>query len=195
VWRVLSRCRKIEAVSNPSIPAILTSRTITAKSPSWSRHFRAARPEPAFTRLYSGLSSVASTASRFSGWSSTNRIFTFGLFFTPESPRHAPGSVKPDPQQRKQLFAVHRFGQVIRCAGFETFFAVALHGLGGEGQDGQRPQRVDVPDRRDGVVAVHAWHHDVHQHHVDAGGPFEKLDRFPSVLRRIHFHVVTLEHC
>ncbi len=48
--------------------------------------------------------------------------------------------MQPNAQKRNELVGVHRFGDVIGGAGLKAFFAVALHGLGGEREDGQRPE-------------------------------------------------------
>ena len=71
--RVRSRSLISSAVSKPSSPGIWTSSRITAKS-SWRRWRSASSPE--FARTSSGPSGsrIASSASRFSGRSSTSRM-------------------------------------------------------------------------------------------------------------------------
>ena len=41
----------------------------------------------------------------------------------------------------QQLVGVHRLGDVVRRAGFQTLLAVALHRLGRQREDRQRPER------------------------------------------------------
>src|SRR5438128_1867413 len=71
-----SRSRIKAAVSKPSMPGILTSIKITAKSLS-SRQRRHSNPERARTTFCPRLASVASSASKLFGWSSTSKMLTF----------------------------------------------------------------------------------------------------------------------
>jgi hypothetical protein len=72
VVRLRSRPRMNLAVSKPSMPGIWTSSRTTAKSSS-SSALSASSPEPAARRWTCRGSSTASSASRFSGRSSTSR--------------------------------------------------------------------------------------------------------------------------
>ena len=46
---------------------------------------------------------------------------------------------EPDTQERQQFVGVHGLGDIVRCAGFEAFFAVAFHCLGRKSEDRQVP--------------------------------------------------------
>src|SRR6185437_13249674 len=75
-------------------------------------------------------------------------------------------AAQPDADHRVELVEVHRLGEVVVCAGRETLLAIAAHGLGSECDDrqlGMARLRADLADR---LVAVHARHHDVHQHQL-----------------------------
>ena len=80
-------------------------------------------------------SSMTSSASRFRGSSSTIRILDV-------VGRHGSASaVQPHAQQRQQLVGVHRLGDVVRRPGLQALLAIALHRLGGQRQNRQRPKR------------------------------------------------------
>src|SRR5260370_24733529 len=70
-----SRERIVAAVSKPSIPGSCTSSRITAKS-SLSRRRRASSPELALINVSPKPARTASSATKFSGRSSTRRILT-----------------------------------------------------------------------------------------------------------------------
>src|ERR1700730_17355629 len=72
-----SRSRIKVAVSKPSMPGILTSIKIAAKSLS-SRQRRHSNPERALTIFCPRFASVASSATKLLGWSSTSKTLTFG---------------------------------------------------------------------------------------------------------------------
>ena len=61
------------------------------------------------------------------------------------------------------------FGEVVVAAGRQAFFAVADHGMGGQGHDRPLPAVLAEPPR--GFVAVHSRHLDVHENQV-VGPPF-----------------------
>ena len=54
--------------------------------------------------------------------------------------------------------------------------------LRGDGDDRERREPLDRPDRADGLVAVHDRHHDVHQDDVDVRHPLEGRERFGAAL-------------
>ena len=104
------------------------------------------------TRSCPSGSRIASSASRFAGWSSTSRMLagrvdagrlrgdlrsrSFIAGTRPSSARS--GGSRPQPDQLEQLGRVHRLGQVVGRAGLEALLAVVLQRLGGDGDDRQR---------------------------------------------------------
>ena len=78
------------------------------------------------------------------------------------------------------MFGVHRLGQILRCACFETLLAVALHRFRGERDDGQAAELRVLPDDLHGFVAVHLGHHDVHQDDGEVGGGLDGRDGFAA---------------
>src|SRR5215470_3158632 len=73
---VFSRALIISAVSNPSMSGMCASSRISANS-SFKSSFRASLPEPALTRFWPSPPRIASSATRFSGWSSTIKMPAF----------------------------------------------------------------------------------------------------------------------
>src|SRR5688572_17401261 len=61
---------------------------------------------------------------------------------------------QPDPEQRQELLQVDRFRDVIRRAGLDALLAVALHRLGGDGDDRELAEFLEAADDPHGVVAV-----------------------------------------
>src|SRR5665213_801536 len=159
VCRLRSRRRISFAVSKPFIPGIITSRRMTEKSILISC-LKASSPECAFTRFCPRLSRTASSASRLAGSSSTKRILTGSSY----PPIVSLLSIQPGSHQGQQLLRVHRLGDVVRGPGLDAFFPIALHGFGGQGNDGDELENLFPPDGLHGVVTVHFGHHDVHQH-------------------------------
>ena len=53
-------------------------------------------------------------------------------------------AVQPDAEHRGELLAADRLGQVVRRPGLEALLAVALHRLGRQRDDRQRPERLDA---------------------------------------------------
>src|SRR5256885_6439699 len=101
------------------------------------------------------------------GWSSTSSMLTFSLSSMPlASPGSLTLAVQPRPYQRQQLLGVHRLGDVVRSPRFQALLAVALHGLGGEGDDRQQPELMLAADAAHGLVAVHFRHHDRSEEHT-----------------------------
>src|SRR5207249_924944 len=96
---VRRRCLISPAVSNPSSPGIWTSRRI------------------------------ASSATRFCGWSSTSRMLTRSGSVTGLLPGQPPA------HEGQELAAVDRLGDVVGRAGCEALLAVALHRLGCQRDD------------------------------------------------------------
>ena len=77
--------------------------------------------------------------------SSTRRMLTFGSVCTGGPPGAAtasgsgsPRAVEPDTQERPELLALHRLGDVVGRPGVEALPAIVLHGLGRQGDDRQR---------------------------------------------------------
>src|SRR4051812_42989637 len=136
----------MRASSKPLTPGILMSRTMTATSCSRSRR-RARSESSARSRRYPGSPRIASRASRFRGSSSTSRMSIGGGIV------HL--AVEPDPQQRQELLGVDRLGDVARATRLEALLPIALHRLGGEGNDRQRAQRGIRADLTHRLVAVH----------------------------------------
>src|SRR5689334_22771507 len=124
-----ARRRIIAAVSKPSMPGMRTSSRITAKS-RWRSSRSAALPELALTISVGSSRRMDSSAISFSGLSSTIRtLASSGIA------RSSP--VQPDPQQREQLLGVDRLRDVVGGARLDALLAVALHRLGGDGDDRQ----------------------------------------------------------
>src|SRR5437870_1974394 len=184
-WLLL-RWRMRLAVSKPSIPGMFTSSRMTANS--WFRTWRSAsRPEYARTMVCPRSSSTASSASSFSGRSSTRRMETL------PSVSGIPLPIQPNPQHRQELLRVDWLADVIARPRLDALFPVALHGLGGEGDDRELAELAQLADRPHGVVPVHVRHHDVHQDGVDVRRVLERLDGAAAGLRRQNLHVVRLE--
>src|SRR5882724_9857669 len=115
------------ANSKPPMPGILMSSTMAA---TWCSSKRRSAPSASCERRrrYPGLERITSSASRLRASSSTRRMSMIDVILT----------IGPYAEQREQLVGVDRFGDVVGGAGLQTFLAVALHRLGGEGQDGKR---------------------------------------------------------
>src|SRR5262245_63233318 len=165
VYRERSRWRIRVAVSNPSMSGMRTSSKISAKSRR-KRQRRASAPDLAVTISRPGPASSASMAMSDFTSSSTMRMLAMESLLMSRSGAFLLAE-EPDAQQRKQLIGVHRLGNIIRCAGFETFLAVAFHGFCRQGEYRQEPVQAVTPDFADGFIAVHLRHHDVHQHSID----------------------------
>src|SRR6187397_2911267 len=95
-------------------------------------------------------SRTTSSASSFSGLSSTSRILTLESSIAVGAIRVSPCvhcrkgrhkcrpynlPIEPHPQQRQKLLGIHRLGDVVARAGFDALLAVALHRLGGQRDD------------------------------------------------------------
>ncbi len=50
-------------------------------------------------------------------------------------------AMQPHPQRGQELFGIDRLGEIIRRAGLQAFLAIALHRLGGQGDDRQAAKR------------------------------------------------------
>src|SRR5690606_5956822 len=161
---------------------MLTSRSTTANS-RWSSSRSASAPELTMTRFCPSSSSTTWNASSLSGRSSTTRMLTLssmpingvrstfpGLeameICTCPGFRDKRSSVQPSPEHGEQVHDVDRLGEVVPGAGFDALLAVALHRLGGDGDDGQVLALGEPADLLHGLDAVHLGHHDVHQHDV-----------------------------
>src|ERR1700694_3776892 len=136
---------------------------MAAKSSS-SRKRQASIPDRARTSSSPKPSSAASSETRFSGVSSTRRIFTLswiscsfcmtvavlirllsgGSAFRPNSsilhPRYCHvgnfvAAVDPHPQHREELLEIHWLGDVVRSPRFNAFSAIPFHGFGCQRDD------------------------------------------------------------
>src|SRR5262249_10137520 len=136
---------------------------------------------------------AASNETRFSGVSSTSRIFVrcsatgsdscwmlkAGAVIT--SPRgqrvsQFPFPGDPNPENGKELFEIDWFGDVVRSSRLNTLGAIPLHRLGRNRNDRQRSELRDIAYRPHGLIPVHLRHHDIHQNTVDARGVHEQID-------------------
>src|SRR5579864_764808 len=77
------------------------------------------------------------------------------------------GLTEPAFHAVEELLDVDRLGDVVGCAGVDALLPVALHGPGGDGDDGQPGVLGHAADGAGGLVAVHPRHHHVHQDEVD----------------------------
>src|SRR5687768_4050115 len=145
------------AVSKPSMPGIFTSSSTTANSCFISAS-SASRPEFTATRLCPSGSRMARYVSSRAGWSSTSRMFAaswpWGIGAGSLLILFAFSGLQPHANQRQQLVGVDGFGDVIGCAGLQALLAVALHGLGGQRDDGQQPECRNFTDAPHGLVAI-----------------------------------------
>src|ERR1051325_3663130 len=110
------------AVSRPSMSGMVTSRRITA-NPRCRISFSASDPERTITRFWSSSSRIVRKTSSFSGRSSTIRMLVL--------------SMQPPSQDGEQVLAIDRLRQVVPRSGGDALLAVALHRLGGDGDDRQ----------------------------------------------------------
>src|SRR5581483_1021939 len=69
-----------------------------------------------------------------------------------------------------------------------------LHGLGGESDDGQAPQRSVLTNDLHGFVAIHLRHHDVHEHNGKVGGGFDGGDGLASGTGGEDGHATTFQN-
>src|SRR5580704_15021000 len=120
-----------------------TSSRMAAKS-SFSRWRSASLPDCAMTRSSPRPASAASRETRFSGVSSTRRIFirlsaagsgslyiacAADIFYLTRGSHRSGGLMaahQSDPEHREELIQVDRLGDVIRSAGLDALGAVAL---------------------------------------------------------------------
>ena len=102
--------------------------------------------------------------------------------------------MQPHPQRRHQLLNVYRLRQIVGGARFEAFLTIAFHGLGGQRQNRQPPIGRIRANRLNGFIAIHARHHDVHQHDRDVAARAQHGDRLAAGRGREHFHAAPLEH-
>ena len=64
--------------------------------------------------------------------------------------------MQPHPQGCDELIGIHGFREIIRRAGLEALFPVALHGLGRQGDDRQPSQIWPRPNGLDDLINVGA---------------------------------------
>src|SRR5208283_296545 len=149
-----------------------TSISTTAAS-FLSRNSNASRADDALIRFSPNSRRISSLASSFAGWSSTNKTLTLSVM--------GQGlAMEPHPQRGEELFGVDRLGEIVRGAGFEAFLAIALHGLGGQGNDRQTAVGRVAADVLDRLVTVHFRHHDVHQHDRQFRRLLDERDRLAA---------------
>ena len=201
VCRVRSRCRIRSATSKPSMPGIWTSIRISAKSsveqPA-QRLDAGAGPDEVLAQLAQRRLQDEEVVRRVVDHEDVD--FRLGLHGLVSGRAGASGcsaysrAVEPDAQERPELLALHRLGDVVGCAGVEALPAIVLHGLGGQGDDRQLAELRQLADRPRRLVAVHLRHHDVHQDDVDVRRPAEDVQRLPAVLGREHVHPPVLQH-
>src|SRR4029434_2874779 len=121
--------------------------------PGCSRCRSSPRPESTGTMFSPSSASTDSTAIRCAGASSTIRMSTRSHaagFEAPPTPSKvligsarrivSPLANQPRPQHRDELLGVDRLGQIIPRPGLDTLLTIALHGLGGNRGDPDRPQ-------------------------------------------------------
>ena len=77
---------------------------------------------------------------------------------------------------------VERLGNVVAHAGFDHLVAVAGHGIGGHGDDGDLRQGQVLANLAGGGVAVHDRHLAVHQHAIKAIVPGQNVQRLLAVV-------------
>src|SRR5215510_410157 len=128
------------AVSRPSMSGMLTSSRITANS-RCRLSVSASDPERTITRFCSSSSRIVRKTSSFSGRSSTIRMLVL--------------SMQPPSQDREEVPAVDRLRKVVPGPGGDALLAVALHGLGRDGDDRQLAALRQLLDLLDGGDAVH----------------------------------------
>src|SRR2546422_4693606 len=194
------RPRISAAVSRPSSPGMLTSSRITAKS-CCSTRFNACSPEAATTRFWPRSSRIARNTTCLSGLSSTMRMsarsFTMCLvkcrIGESNGAFRSASASEPRPQHADQELGVDRLGEVIPGACFHALFAVALHGLRRDGNDGELLARADLANLADRIDAVDLGHHDVHQDDVDVRMRFQIADRVAAVVVRDDDHALFLQ--
>src|SRR6516225_1569745 len=105
----------------------------------------------------------------------------------------SPSAVQPHTDCEKQLFGIDRFGKVVGRAGFEAFFAVALHRLGSQRDDGKPGEQGILPDDANRLVAVHLRHHDIHQNNCDFRVRSDQRDGLAARGRSQHLHAAPLQ--
>ena len=161
--RVRRRCLMSSASSRPFMPGILMSRTIAAKSWSSSassassadcartsrqprlREQRLDRLEVA--RLVVDDEDLDASGSLDDRPAAGGRAYLSEACWGKRSWRlHRYSQTR---KQRQQLVGVDRLGDVVRRAGLQALLAVALHGLGRQRENRQRPE----PRRRGGSRA------------------------------------------
>ena len=146
VCRVRSRCRIRSAVSKPSMPGIWTSIRISAKSsleqPA-QRLDAGAGPDEVLAQLAQRRLEDEEVAGRVVDHEDVDLRLgrhgrSPGLVAGDGSRCGSPRAVEPDAEERPELLALHRLGDVVGCAGVEALPAIVLHGLGRQGDDRQR---------------------------------------------------------
>src|SRR5579863_3664430 len=139
----------------------------------------ASSPEEAVTSSCPRGARIASSATTFAGWSSTSRMLARGTdtgggvsgTFTSHGRRRLFGwylwRAGQAPDQLEQPIDVDRFGEIVGSTRLQALFAIVFQRLGGHRDDRLVAAGCVGTDRADGLVAVLARHHDVHQHQID----------------------------
>jgi hypothetical protein len=108
-----------------------------------------------------GPESSASMAASVFTSSSTTRMFAVGALVILNSSEFL-FTKEPDAQERKQLFGIHRFGNVIGSTRFQALFTVTFHRFGCQSKNGEKAMSWIGADAAHGFVAIHFRHHDIH---------------------------------
>src|SRR6267378_1876889 len=187
VWK--RGCSRIMAASsNPSRSGMHTSIRINATS-FLSSTSNAWRADEALRRFSPTSARIASWLISLAWLSSTSRIFTFSTAFMGATC----SAMQPHAQGGQQLLDIHGFREVVRGSGLEAFLAVALHGLCRQCQNGQAAEAGVLANHFDGLVPVHARHHDVHQNDGHVGTRLQHRDGLAAGGRRQYLHPAPLE--
>jgi hypothetical protein len=75
--------------------------------------------------------------------------------------------MEPHAQGGEKLLRVYRLGEIVHSASLQAFFALALHRFCRQSDDGQLSALALFPDRLHRLIAIHLWHHNVHQNNCD----------------------------
>ena len=106
------------------------------------------------------------------------------------------GSVSPPAfEGRRERVLRHRLRDVVVHAGRQTLFAVDLHGVGRQGDDGDAPGCPGFPraDRSRRPEPIHPGHLAIHEHQI-VGDASQGVDGFQAVGHDIHPMAELLEH-
>ena len=107
-----------------------------------------------------------------------------------------PGPCAADPhaQQGKKQIEVDGLGDIVGCAGIETFLAIAFHRLGGDRDQRNVGNCRRIANLAHRLVSVHLRHHDIDQGDIHVGIFIQKGYAIASPLGMQHLDVVGLQH-